>query len=188
MADEIGLLTWLQGLQGGAATAVGALTGSVIGFGALVSGALFNARLNRQRDDRLRRIETRGVAAAIRAELASVEDSLRNNAESLRTNPPAEGFVIPDIAHSVRMFPGLVNKIGLLADPALISEIVGAYIVIDQYCENLLMAGGERGGNIPDHRRVIAMPPVRAEFVARMNENMAERMRGAMRLLDRFLD
>src|ERR1035441_10273968 len=33
MADETGLITWLQGLQGGAATAVGALIGSVVGLG-----------------------------------------------------------------------------------------------------------------------------------------------------------
>lgn len=187
MADEVGLLTWLQGLQGGAATAVGALTGSVIGFGALVAGALFNAKLNRQRDDRLHRVETRGVAAAIRAELLSVETTLRENAEGLRRNAPQD-FVVPDIAHSVRMFPGLVNKIGLLGDPSLIAEVVNAYIVIDQYCENLVMAGGQLGGNIPGHRRVVGMPAARIDFVANMNENMADRMQSAMRLLDRFLD
>jgi hypothetical protein len=187
MADEAGLIMWLQGLQGGAATAVGALTGSVVGFGALVAGALFNAKLNRQRDDRLLRVETRGVAAAIRAELASVETTLRENAEGLRRNAPQD-FVIPDIAHSVRMFPSLVDKIGLLGDPSLITEIVGAYIVIDQYCENLVMAGGQLGGNIPDHRRVVGMPAARTDFVAQMNENIADRLRSAMGLLDRFID
>lgn len=81
MADDAGLLTWLQSLQGGAATAVGAMTGSVIGFGALVAGALFNAKLNRDRDDRLRSLETRSVAAALRGELRSVETTLRENAK-----------------------------------------------------------------------------------------------------------
>jgi hypothetical protein len=33
---------------------------------ALLVGALFNARLNRERDDRLREIDTRGLAAALR--------------------------------------------------------------------------------------------------------------------------
>ena len=152
MADEAGLIAWLQGLQGGAATAVGALTGSAIGFIALVAGALFNAKLNRERDDRLLRIETRAVAAAMRAELASIETTLRENAEGLRRNTP-QAFVVPDIAHSVRMFPAFVTKIGLLGDPSLITEVVNAYIVIDQYCENLLMAGGQLGPNIPEHRR-----------------------------------
>jgi hypothetical protein len=182
------MVEWLQSLQGGAATAIGALVGSVIGFVALVAGALFNSKLNRDRDDRVLRLETRAVAAAIRAELGSVETTLRENASGLRRDPPSEGFVLPDIAHSVRMFPGLVSKIGLLGDPALIGAVVEAYIVIDQYCENLLLAGGQLGGNMPDHRRVVAMPPARSEFVARMNENMAERARNAMHLLDRFID
>jgi hypothetical protein len=138
------MIEWLQNLQGGAATAVGAMVGSTIGFVALVAGALFNAKLNRNRDDRLRHLETRSFAAAIRAELASVETTLRENAEGLRRNPP-EDIVVPDIAHSVRMFPGLADKIGLLGDPSLIAEVVGAYIVIDQYCENLVMAGGQLG-------------------------------------------
>src|SRR5215217_5010526 len=38
---------WLQGLSGGAATAVGSATGAAIGRVALLLGALFNARLNR---------------------------------------------------------------------------------------------------------------------------------------------
>jgi hypothetical protein len=69
-------MEWLQGLQGGATTFVGALTGSAVGLIALVLGALFNAYLNRQRDDRLRASETRSVAAAIRAELQSLDDTL----------------------------------------------------------------------------------------------------------------
>lgn len=181
------MIEWLQGLQGGAATAIGALVGSAIGFIALVAGALFNAKLNRSRDDRLRRLGTRAMAAALRAKLASVETTLRENAAGLRRKVPQD-FVIPDLAHSVRMFPGLVQNIGLLGDPSLITEVVGAYIVTDQYCENLVMAGEQLGGNIPDHRRVVAMPVARSNFVAQMNENLAERMLNVMRLLDKFLD
>jgi hypothetical protein len=53
---------------------------------------------------------------------------------------------------------------------------------------NLVMAGGQLGGNIPGHRRVVGMPMDRIEFVVRMNDNMAERVRDTMRLLDRFID
>jgi hypothetical protein len=102
------VIEWLEGLKGGAPAAVGSLVGSSIGLVALVLGALFNAHLNRKRDDRLRRLETRSVAAAIRAELACIESTLRENAARLRKNPP-EAFVVPDIAHSVR-FP--VSRIG----------------------------------------------------------------------------
>jgi hypothetical protein len=86
------------------------------------------------------------------------------------------------------MLARFVTKIGPFGEPSLTTEVVNAYIVIDQYCENLLMAGGELGSNIPEHRQVIAMPVTCVEFVATMNENMVERMRNAMRLLDRFLD
>lgn len=181
------MIEWLESLKGGAPTVFGSLVGSSIGLVALVLGALFNAHLNRKRDDRLRRLETRSVAAAIRAELASIEATLRENAAGLRNNPP-EDFVVPDIAHSVRMFPSLADRIGLLGDPSLITEVVGAYIVVDQYCENLVMAGGQLGGNIPGHRRVVGMSAARVDFVARMNETMAERTLNTMRMLDRFLD
>jgi hypothetical protein len=41
---------WLQGLSGGAASFIGSFTGSAIGLIAILSGALFNAHLNRKRD------------------------------------------------------------------------------------------------------------------------------------------
>ncbi|MCK1396404.1 hypothetical protein [Bradyrhizobium sp. 1] len=119
-------IDWLNSLQGGAATFIGAATGSVIGFGALVAGALFNAKLNRDRDDRLRKVERRSVAAALRAELESVRNTLMSNAERLRNEPPknAESFFVPDLSHSVRMFPDLSDKLGLLEDPSIIMEII----------------------------------------------------------------
>jgi hypothetical protein len=132
-------------------------------------------------------IETRAVAVAIRAELGSVEETLTHNSNSLIAKPPTEFFFVPDLAHSVRMFPRVVEKIGLLADPSIITEVVGTYIVIDQYCENLLMAGGELGKHMPEHRRIIVMPHNRAEFVAKMNAQLAKDIRNTMNLLNRFL-
>jgi hypothetical protein len=183
------MIEWLEGLKGGAPVVIGAFTGSAIGLVALMLGALFNAHLSRKRDDNLRRVETRAVASAIRAELAGIEDTLTDNAKRLRENPPTadESFFVPDLAHSVRMFPGLAERVGLLADPSIITEIVGAYIVVDQYCENLLMAGGEMGKQMPEHRRLVIMPHQRAPFVAKMNTDLAARMRCAMGLLDKFL-
>jgi len=77
------MIEWLQGLQGGAATFVGALTGSAIGLVALVLGALFNAHLNRRRDRELRLQDTRSIAASLWAELAGLEEALTSNAEGL---------------------------------------------------------------------------------------------------------
>lgn len=183
------MIEWLQSLQGGAATFVGAMTGSLIGFLALVAGALFNSWLNRKRDDNLRNIETRAIAAALRAELAGIEGTLTHNAESLKNKPPSqdESFFIPDLAHSVRMFPALSEKLGLFGDPEIITKVVGAYIVVDQYCENLLMAGGQLGAGMPEHRRIILMPYQRAEFVSNLSLRLPTQIKEAMNLLNRFL-
>lgn len=183
------MIEWLEGLKGGAPAVIGAFTGSAIGLIALMLGALFNAHLNRRRDDELRRIETKSVAAAIRGELQSIEDILTYNAKQLLEDPPkaADSLFLPDLSHSVRMFPELAGTVGLLSDPVIIMEVIQAYIVIDQYCENCLMMGGELGKQMPNHRRVIVMPSNRAKSVAAMNTTIAERVGKAMRLLDTFL-
>ena len=74
---------WLEHLSGGAANFIGSLTGAVVGLLALLAGAMFNAHLNRRRDDRLRRAETRSTASALRAELSSLMDTLISNASDL---------------------------------------------------------------------------------------------------------
>jgi hypothetical protein len=103
---------WLQSLSRGAATFIGSLTGSAIGLIALLFGALYNARLNRKRDDRLRQVDTRGVAAALQAELRSVCAALKLNAEDLEKTQST--VVGPDITHGVRIFPQLLQKLHLL--------------------------------------------------------------------------
>jgi hypothetical protein len=45
---------WLGALPPSSASFVGTVTGSSLGLIALLLGALFNARLNRRRDDKLR--------------------------------------------------------------------------------------------------------------------------------------
>jgi hypothetical protein len=107
------LMIWLEGLKGGAPQVIGAVIGSLLGFIALVVGALFNAKLNRDRDDRLRKVEIRAVAAAIRAELGSLEDSLTDNAKRLIEAPPSqlESFFMPDLTHSVHIFPKMIEKL-----------------------------------------------------------------------------
>ena len=133
-------------------------------------------------------METRAVAAAIRAELAGVGEFLTDNAKRLIEKAPTglEGFLLPDLTHSVRIFPKIVDKLGLLEDPTIIAEIVGAYVVIDQYCENLLIADGKIEKDMPEHRRLVLMPHQRASFVADMNTEMAMRLRKATNSLNKF--
>ena len=184
------LISWLEGLKGGAPQVVGAVIGSLLGFVALVFGALFNAKLNRDRDNRLRKVEIRAIAAAIRAELGGLEDSLTDNAKRLTEDSPTDdySFFIPDLTHSVHVFPKMIEKLGLLGDPAIIADIIGTYIVVNQYCENLLVAGGRIAEGIPEHRRLILMPHQRAEFVSGMNTELAKRLKGTMNSLNRFLN
>ena len=60
---------WLQNLTGGEGSFLGSLVGSTIGFLALIGGALFNYRLNRLRDARVRFEDDRSVAAALYGEI-----------------------------------------------------------------------------------------------------------------------
>ena len=117
---------WLQTASQGQASFVGTLMGSFLGLVALLLGALFNAHLNRCRDDRLRNEDRSAVAAALRAELAgwlstftSIIDDMRQ-----RTDDPV-GLLVPVMVP--RVFPELVPKLGLLK-PATVSLVIAAYI------------------------------------------------------------
>jgi hypothetical protein len=105
----VGWWRWLHGISQSQAT----FLGWVVGVVTLVGGALFNAWLNRKRDNRLRREDQRGVATALRAELAGCRRALLTNAEQLK-DPQANSFVMPDLAHSIRIMPEMVSKFGLL--------------------------------------------------------------------------
>ncbi|UFW85968.1 hypothetical protein BjapCC829_39790 [Bradyrhizobium barranii] len=182
-------MDWLEGLKGGAPAVFGALIGSLVGFGTLVIGALFNAKLSRDRDDRLRKVEVRGVAAALRAELSSIDETLTDNAQRLRDKPPtnSESFLLPDLSHSVRMFPALSSKLGGLDDPLVIQEIIQIYIVIDQYYENCLLLGGQPRPEMPNERRLLLMPSNSADHVATMNFDIAVRVKNGVGLLNKYL-
>src|SRR5262245_48778168 len=102
---------WIGKLPAGSASFVGTLTGSSFGLFALLIGALFNAHLNRRRDDRLRDADRAAVAAALHAELSSIHRTLVENAQHLVDKPPlaGNGFVTPK--PTIRMLPEVVSKI-----------------------------------------------------------------------------
>jgi hypothetical protein len=145
---------WFAALPPSSASFLGTLTGSGLGLIALLIGALFNAHLNRKRDDRLRKGDARAVTSALKAELSGIRESLMRNADSL--DKPDGDFVAPDIVHSVRVMPVLLPKLGLL-DVETTRDVIGIYVSIDQYCEALIMQGGTiatntRAGNEVDAR------------------------------------
>ena len=98
---------WLGGLTQGQASFLGSMVGALTGLIALLLGALFNARLNRRRDDRLRREDRRAVAAAFRAELAVLNDSLQSHVETLKDldalKDPDQGFNVADLGEQLRL-------------------------------------------------------------------------------------
>jgi hypothetical protein len=136
--EGLAVWTWLEELSGAAATFIGSLTGSALGLIALLIGALFNAHLNRVRDDRLRNEDRKGVVRGLRAELARIRVSLMRNVEDLAH--PKNDFNLPDIAHSVRLMPHVLPRMYLLNADA-IGEVIDAYVSIDQYCDGLVMMG-----------------------------------------------
>ena len=89
--------SWLESLEGGAANFVGSFTGAVVGLVAIVIGALFNAHLNRKRDDRLKKADARAIAAALKAELEGIDKTLLENADDLEKG--TKEFMVPNLAH-----------------------------------------------------------------------------------------
>jgi hypothetical protein len=176
---------WFQTLSPGAATFAGALTGSLVGLIALLLGALFNAHLNRRRDDRLRNEDRRALAAALRTELAGIATTLELNAAQLKKDPA--DVIVPDVAHSVRVMPQMTSKLGLLGIDT-IQKVIDSYIVIEQYCEQLIMRDGVLSS--PQHtpnRRLIGMKVDKVPAIIAINENMAKRLREAVQSLDRYI-
>jgi hypothetical protein len=178
------MIEWLQSLSGGAASFVGSFTGAFIGLVALVIGALFNAHLNRRRDREIRLEEKHSVATALHAELAGFDQMLSRNSEALE-NITRDHYLIPDLAQSVRVFPHMLPKIGLL-DPATINNTVDAYLMMDQYSESLLVLGGTLSQKVT-HRRLIEMPSNSAKHVVMLNKKVSEAIQRALSNLDGHL-
>jgi hypothetical protein len=137
------LWEWLSSLSQGQAT----FLGWVVGFFTLVCGALFNAWLNRRRDDRLRQEDRCAVATALKAELEGIRRILCENTEDLKKERPGMHIVVQDLAHLVRIMPNIIDKLGLL-DTETIQSVVNAHIVLEQYYERFAHAGWPSSGGL----------------------------------------
>jgi len=165
---------WLAVLPPSSASFVGTLTGSFLGLIALLLGALFNAHLNRKRDDNLREVDRVALAKSIYAELTGVHRTLVENAQRLKDHAPAvdEGFMVPDLHHSVQVFSHMLPKIGLLPMD-IIRKVMDAYVLIEQYAEGMIFLGGKLQPDMPGNRRVVFMNAILAETVAAINLSRA---------------
>jgi hypothetical protein len=167
---------WLQTASQGQASFVGTLTGSFFGLVALLLGALFNAHLNRRRDDRIREEDQRAVATALRAELEGLRRTLSDAAETVSQEgylQPDEQVQVPDLAQSIRIMPEVISKLGLL-DETIISAVVDAYGMVEEYSAKLLLLGGRLGVTPDNFMRYVALPPDRLVPLVRLNTVTAE--------------
>jgi hypothetical protein len=173
---------WLQTASQGQAIFVGTLVGSFFGLIALLLGALFNAELNRRRDDRLRTEEQRAVATALKAELEGLRRTLNDAAETISQEgylQPDEQVQVPDLAQSIRIMPGVVSKLGLL-DQTIISAVLDAYGLVEEYSAKLVLLGGRPGVTPDNFRRFVALPPDRLVPLALLNTITAEALQKAI--------
>lgn len=118
---------WLSQLEGGQASFVGTLTGSLLGLVALVVGALFNFRLNRKRDALLRGDEAAAVTAALYSEIILVRAELARTVRLVANIEMRRGKFDAHFMERIRLqdpmlFKALANKLGLL-DPKLVLGI-----------------------------------------------------------------
>jgi hypothetical protein len=181
--------SWLAELPQSSAAFLGTVTGSALGLLAILLGALFNAHLNRRRDDRLRREDRRAMVSALRAELATIRGILVENAERLTnadTKPEADHpFWVPDLSHTVLVLPHMLPKIGLL-DRVTIRKVVTAYTLVQEYTESLLFLRGALEQDLPHDRQAVLMPAHQAENVAALNQSRATVLTEAIQALDHY--
>lgn len=173
---------WIEGLKGGAPQFLGSLMGSLFGLMSIVAGAVFNAHLNRRRDDRLRREEARSVIAAIRAELSSIENGFSKKAKLLETDKQSD-FFVRDISQAVRLVPELRKQLGLLGEE-VVGTVMNAVLLIDEYAERLLFLKGQVTDKLPSGRTMIRIPAAQSKNVVRLNQVTANEISKAIGALD----
>jgi len=177
---------WLGKLPPSSASFVGTLTGSGLGLVALLLGALFNAHLNRRRDDKLRAVDRTALASAIHAELSGIHRSLVENIQHLKENPPDDGagFLVPNL--TVRIFHEMLPKIGLLRADT-IKAVMRAYILTEQYLYKLILLGGTLRPGIPEGQQLVYLGKTHTKMVAELNDVTAGVVKEGIDVLTPYL-
>lgn len=87
---------------------------------------------------------------------------------------------------SVKIFPELISKLGLLKSDTIIS-VMTAYLLTEQYLDGLIHLGGMLQANMPEGRQVVYLDAGHADTVRRMNEVKAVPIKAAMDSLVPYL-
>jgi len=133
------MMTWaefyteLKGWQGA--------IGSVLGFGALIAGAMFNYRLNRKRDERLRNEEVAAIASALYGEIVILRRSVARMANAVGNRYITHGlhgdgsidshFIEQFTLPKPKLYPALASKVGMLHSQ-LALEVVLFYSRVEE--------------------------------------------------------
>ncbi len=173
---------WIETLSGGAGAFLGSLTGALFGLLAILAGALYNAHLNRKRDDELRRHESMAVARALRAELLALHSAMEGNIR-MYENPGDETreFLIPSMTPLIKVFPALIPKLGLLQFNTQI--VLDSYAAIEQIPERLVLLGATTQEFEPG-RAMYILPVDQGGKVATLLRNTLVKVAGAVEFLN----
>ena len=175
---------WLATLPQGSASFVGSLTGSMFGLLSLLLGALYNARLNRKRDDALRAADRIAVASALYAELQGLHRGLVKNIETLTDMQLNKAFLVPE--PSMKILPEVLSKIGLLRSET-IHKVMEAYVLMEQYVGDLILIGGSIRRDMPDTRPMVELDSKHAKFVAWLHTVRAGVVKEAIDSIEPYL-
>jgi hypothetical protein len=101
--------------------------------------------------------------------LTGIHRTLSENAQQLIHKPPDAdgGFLVPE--PSVKLLPEMISKIGLL-DADTIRIVMDAYVLVEQYVEDMVLAGGELQTDMPEKRQIVYLPATKAQFVIEYNQ------------------
>jgi hypothetical protein len=140
---------WLGGLASSQATIIGTSLGALLGFVSLTSGALFNAKLNRDRDQRIVDMERVSLLRALSTEIHLIRNLLTYQLGEYTTPNEQEwqSSVSPKMFSLI--YPANIQKLISLPADALTQTII-FHAAIDEYEYNLQAAGVE----FPDHGSV----------------------------------
>ena len=108
--------------------------GAFAGLLAILAGALYNARLARRRDDRLRRDEIRGLCLALSAELTVSAKRLRTTVRFVTEAAKEQESLTVDYWKVLNrpvfdVYEANLDKVGLLGE--LASEVVSTYSTLE---------------------------------------------------------
>lgn len=177
---------WLATLPPGSASFIGTLTGSSFGLLAILAGALFNARLNRKRDERLREEERIALASSLYAELAGIHRTMTTNSQRLTESPPDGDEVSMIPRPTIKILPEVQSKFGLLKSDT-VRNVIDAYIVIEQYLDMVILIGGTLRQNMPERRELAYIGAAHSKNVVTLNQGTADHIKTAMDALIPYL-